>query len=52
MDEPDDSSRAVLISSEPLNAGPRWKPIERNHVALVSSDRSVSFRELSACSAG
>lgn len=36
---------------EPLNPGPRWTPIERNHVALVSSDRSVSFRELSACSA-
>ena len=52
MAEPDDSSRAVLISSEPLNEGPRWKPIPRNHVALVSSDRSVSFRELSSCAAG
>ena len=52
MAEPDGSSRAVLISSEPLNTGPRWTPIERNHVALVSSDRSVSFRELSSCSAG
>lgn len=52
MAEPDDSSRAVLISSEPLNTGPRWIPIERDHVALVSSDRSVSFCELSACSAG
>jgi len=52
MAEPDDSSRAVLISSEPLNKGPRWNAIPRNHVALVSSDRSVSFRELSACAAG
>ncbi len=51
MAEPDDSSRAVLISSEPLNEGPRWKTIPRDHVALVSSDRSVSFRELSACAA-
>ncbi len=52
MTEPDGSTRAVLISSEPLNPGPRWNAIPRNHVALVSSDRSVSFRELSACSAG
>lgn len=50
--EPDDSAGAVLISSEPLNEGPRWKAIPRNHVALVSSDLSVSMRELSACSAG
>lgn len=52
MAEPDDSAGAVLISSEPLNEGPRWKAIPRNHVALVSSDLSVSMRELSACSAG
>lgn len=51
MAEPADSARAVLISSEPLNAGPDWKPIERNHVALVSSDCSVSFRSLASCSA-
>jgi len=52
MDEPEASARAVLISSEPLNQGPGWKPIERNHVALVSSDCSVSFRPLEACAAG
>lgn len=52
MLEPDDSARAVLISSEPLNEGPRWKAIPPNHVALVSADRSVSVRELSACAAG
>ncbi|MDT8322264.1 MAG: class II glutamine amidotransferase [Xanthomonadales bacterium] len=52
MAEPNDTNRAVLISSEPLNEGPRWLPIERNHVALVSSDRSVSFRELGPGSAG
>ncbi|PKL94932.1 MAG: class II glutamine amidotransferase, partial [Gammaproteobacteria bacterium HGW-Gammaproteobacteria-8] len=27
MAEPNDSSRAVLISSEPLNEGPRWKSV-------------------------
>ncbi|MCA1779266.1 MAG: class II glutamine amidotransferase [Xanthomonadaceae bacterium] len=52
MAEPGDDGSAVLISSEPLNDGPRWKAIPRNHVALVSSDRSVSLRELSACAAG
>ena len=52
MAEPDVSARAVLISSEPLNQGSGWKPVERNHVALVSSDCSVSFRPLEACSPG
>lgn len=51
MAEPADSARAVLISSEPLNEGPRWKPLERNQVALVSPDCSVSFRALASCSA-
>lgn len=51
MVESADSAHAVLISSEPLNAGPRWKPLERNHVALVSPDCSVSFRALASCSA-
>lgn len=43
MAEPDDHHRTVLISSEPLNEGPRWQAVERNHVLRVSSDRSVSM---------
>ncbi|MDT8409629.1 MAG: class II glutamine amidotransferase [Wenzhouxiangellaceae bacterium] len=45
-DEPGEDQRAILISSEPLNTGPRWQAIEKNHVALVSSDLSVKMREL------
>jgi len=36
-----DRAHAVLISSEPLNEGPRWHAVERNHVIQVASDRSV-----------
>jgi len=46
MTAPKDSQRAILISSEPLNTGPRWQAIPRNHVALVDSDLGVKTREL------
>ena len=45
MAKPDDASRAILISSEPLNEGPRWREVPRNHVARVSSDLSVVLEE-------
>lgn len=35
------TTRAVMISSEPLNAGPLWRAIDRNHLALVDADLGV-----------
>lgn len=46
MSAPSRSDRAVLISSEPLNEGPRWQPIERNHIALVDAGLAVQSRPL------
>ena len=46
MAAPDEAGRAVLISSEPLNEGPRWQPLARNQMALVEGGASVSFQPL------
>jgi len=46
MSAPEDAPRAVLISSEPLNEGPRWRQVPRNHAVLVASPSSVSVRSL------
>ena len=40
----EDGRRAILISSEPLNEGPGWRPVPRNHVALVERDLQVELR--------
>jgi glutamine amidotransferase len=42
------AARAILVSSEPLNEGPRWQPVPRNHMALVDHDLSVTVRPVSA----
>jgi glutamine amidotransferase len=42
--EPEASdARAILVSSEPLNPGPRWQPVPRNHMALIDQDLNVEF---------
>jgi glutamine amidotransferase len=41
-------ARAILVSSEPLNEGPHWQPVPRNHMALVDHDLSVTLRPVSA----
>jgi len=46
MAEPGEGGSAVLISSEQLNEGPRWKEVPRNHVALISSDLSLELVEM------
>lgn len=38
--------RAVLVSSEPLNEGPQWQPVPRNHLALIDHDLQVEMRPL------
>jgi predicted glutamine amidotransferase len=47
MTPPSDVERAVLISSEPLSRGPRWKALGRNQLVTVSADFSVAFRDVS-----
>jgi len=46
MAPPDEQERAVLISSEPLNEGPRWQTLARNQMALVDAGANVDFRSL------
>ena len=46
MAPPDEARPAVLISSEPLNQGPRWQALERNRMALVDAGAEVAFRSL------
>lgn len=47
MTPPAEAERAVLISSEPLSRGPRWKALARNQLVTVSDDFSVAFRDVS-----
>jgi len=42
----DGPGEAVLISSEPLNDGPRWREVPRNHQVLLSSSLALSVRPL------
>lgn len=43
--EPQQGNRkAILISSEPLNEGPRWVEVDRNHLVTVDRDLSVHTR--------
>ena len=51
MAPPDDGGRAVLISSEPLNEGPRWQAVPRNQMALVDAAADVVFRPLALAGA-
>jgi glutamine amidotransferase len=39
-------ARAILVSSEPLNPGPRWQPVPRNHMALIDRNLGVEFRSI------
>lgn len=48
MSAPARTGRAVLISSEPLNEGPRWQSLGRNQMALVDADLAVRSRPLAA----
>ena len=48
MDAPGTGSRALLISSEPLNDGSHWKKVPRNHLVLAAGPDSVSLRSLQA----
>lgn len=47
MTPPSDVEGTVLISSEPLSRGPRWKALGRNQLVTVSEDFSVAFRDVS-----
>jgi glutamine amidotransferase len=38
--------RAVLVSSEPLNKGPRWHPVPRNHMALIDRQLNIELRPI------
>jgi len=40
------NARAILVSSEPLNEGPRWQPVPRNHMALIDRELNVELRPL------
>lgn len=45
--EPDSGgSRAILIGSEPLSQGSDWRPIPRNHLALIDRQLGVDLRPL------
>jgi predicted glutamine amidotransferase len=45
--EPDSGeARALLVSSEPLNKGPRWQPVPRNHMALIDHELNIEMRPL------
>lgn len=44
FEEPDGEGPAVIIASEPLFDREQWQPVPMNHLALVDSDRSVTFR--------
>ncbi|MGB0514178.1 MAG: class II glutamine amidotransferase [Wenzhouxiangellaceae bacterium] len=46
MESPGDGPRALLISSEPLNEGPNWKEVPRNHLVAAAAPDSVSLRPL------
>lgn len=48
MAEASEAERAVLVSSEPLNEGPSWQAIERNHITLIDDGPRVRTRPLSA----
>jgi len=42
------NTRAVMISSEPLNPGPHWRAIDHNHLALVDDNLGVRLEPVSA----
>ncbi|MFU8895371.1 MAG: class II glutamine amidotransferase [Gammaproteobacteria bacterium] len=45
--EPDaGTARAILVSSEPLNTGPRWQPVPRNHMALINHALEIELRSI------
>jgi len=41
-----ESTEAVLISSEPLNSDPGWQAVPKNHIALISSELNIDIRPL------
>jgi glutamine amidotransferase len=40
------ATRAILVSSEPLNADPGWMPVPRNHLALIDQDLKIESRKI------
>lgn len=48
MAEPTAERRSVLISSEPLNTGPRWKAVPGGHLVTVDADHHVRMETLRA----
>lgn len=45
--EPDSGrARAILVSSEPLNKGPRWHPVPRNHMVLIDRELNIELRPM------
>lgn len=46
MTDPEERQRALLISSEPLNQGPRWREVPRNHVVLVADNLDIEMCSL------
>lgn len=47
MADPEGAGQAVLISSEPLNEGPRWQEVPPNRFVTVSETLSVTSRPMS-----
>jgi len=46
MLEQEGKTRAVLVSSEPLNDGAGWEAVPKNHMALISADRLIQIQPL------
>jgi len=48
MVEPDRSTGAVLVASEPLSDDPGWAEVPVNHMVVIAANRSVSIEPIPA----